>query len=284
MTLNFITRATGLTAALALLSGIPVSSLAETGFQGIHPTMNTRLQIIGGAFFANADPSYRLEDPDDGSSTKISGSDLGLDDDVTVPFAGLRWRITDRWRVEGQYFGFDDSATTIADERIEWGDLEFDAGASVRSKVETAVGRILGGYSFLKGDQAELGAGIGLHYLSFEAKLSGQASIDAEPIIEASEKADVSGVVPNVGLYGDFAFNERWIIAGRVDWFSANVDDFDGRLWRLGASVTYQPFRHVNFGVGYDYLDIDVDIDGDDWKGKIDADYYGPSVFVGLTF
>ena len=110
------------------------------------------------------------------------------------------------------------------------------------------------------------------------------ASIEGEPVADASTGADADGLVPNLGLYGDYALNERWLLQGRVDWFSASIDDYSGHLWRIGGSVIYQPFKHVNFGAGYDYIDIDVNIDKSDWNGKIDSDYYGPTLFIGLTF
>jgi opacity protein-like surface antigen len=266
-----------------MLTGGAAPPAVATGLTGIHPVMNTRFQASGGAFFANADPSFRLDDGSD-EGTKIKMTDLGIDDDVVVPVGSLRWRITDRWRLEGLYFGLDEKGSQVIDERIEWGDLDFAVGAQVDAKVKTDVWRALIGYSFVKNDRWELGAGLGIHWLNAEARLSGQASVDGEPVVEASEKADVSGPVPNIGFYGDYAFNERWLVQGRIDWFSANIDDYDGSLWRAGGSVVYQPFKHVNFGLGYEYLDIDVDIDKDDWDGEIDADYYGPTVFLGLTF
>lgn len=283
MIMTPIKRAIG-AAALAFLSGFPAASNANSDFQGIHPLMNARFQITAGGFFANSDPSFRLDRADDDIGTEISGSDLGLGEDVTVPFAGLRWLINDRWRLEAQLFGFDESASRFSSYRIEWGNLEFDAGILVNSEVDTNVGRALIGYSVLKNDQLELGAGLGIHYLGIDARLSGQAHVNGGPNVSASAEADADGILPNIGLYGSYAFTEQWLVEGRIDWFSASIDDYSGSLWRFGAAVVYQPFMHFNLGIGYDYLSIDVDIDKGDWNGSINSDYYGPSAFVGLTF
>ena len=284
MTPNLATRATGLSVVLAVLSGLSANSFADNGMQGIHPIMNTRFQIVGGGFFASSDPSFRLDRSDSDLGTKVSGSDLGLDEDVTVPFAGLRWRISDRWRLEAQVFGFDESGSRFTSESIEWGNLEFDAETLVNSDADTTIGRGLIGYSFLKNDRLELGAGLGLHYMSFDVRLSGQAHIGGGPAVSASEEADADGIVPNIGLFGSYAFNEQWLVEGRFDWFSASIDDYSGDLWRVGAAVVYQPFANFNFGLSYDYLNINVDIDKSNWNGSIDSDWYGPSAFVGLTF
>ncbi len=277
-------RTRDLAFALALLGSAPLTAVADTGYQAIHPMMSTRFQIEAGAMFANSDPRLELDASDGEDGTDISGGMLGIDDDSTAPFGSLRWRITDRWRLESQYFGLDNSGSRYLEDPIKWGDLEFDLGALVKSRFKSDIARAFGGYSFLKNNQWELGAGAGLHYLSFEAKLSGQATIDGELAGYHKDKADVSGVVPNIGLYGDYAFNQRWLVQGRLDWFSASIDKYDGRLWRVGASVIYHPFEHFNFGLGYEYLDLDLKIDASDWNGKIDSDYYGPSAFIGLTF
>ena len=139
MTPNLATRATGLSVVLAVLSGLSANSFADNGMQGIHPIMNTRFQIVGGGFFASSDPSFRLDRSDSDLGTKVSGSDLGLDEDVTVPFAGLRWRISDRWRLEAQVFGFDESGSRFTSESIEWGNLEFDAETLVNSYADTTI-------------------------------------------------------------------------------------------------------------------------------------------------
>lgn len=284
MVLKRMSRTTRLALVLAILLGSSMSSFSGTNLQGIHPIMNTRFQIVGGGFFARFDPDFRLDRTDLDIGTEISGSDLGIDDDVNVPFAGLRWRITDRWRLEGQLFGFDRSASASGSTRIEWGDLVFDAGALIKTDADILVGRALVGYSFLKNDRMELGAGLGLHYMGIDVRLSGQAQVNGRPLVAASEKADADGIMPNIGLFGSYAFNEQWLIEGRVDWLSASIDDYSGDLWRVGGAVVYQPFRHFNFGIGYDYLSFDADVDTGDWNGSIDTDLYGPSVFIGLTF
>ena len=171
-----------LAVACALRAGVTASSAVASEFTGIHPVMNTRFQASGGAFFATADPRFRLDDGSD-EGTEISMTELGIDDDVVVPVGSLRWRITDRWRLEGLYFGMDEKGSRVIDERIEWGDLDFGVGAEVDSKVKTDVWRALIGYSFVKNDRWELGAGLGIHWLNFEARLSGRASVDGTPVL-----------------------------------------------------------------------------------------------------
>jgi hypothetical protein len=257
--------------------------VAVEGYTGIHPVMTSGLYVWGGAFFSNSDNTVRLSSAD-GSGTELDPGDLGFDESKTKPFGSLRWRFTDRWRLEGNYFSIDDGSRFRASEHIDWGDLDFEVGAEIKAKTETSITRFALGYSFIKSDRVELGAGVGVHYLDWKVKLSGNATVDGEPVFSASDKASVDGWAPNLAVFGGYALNERWMLQGRVDWISAEVGEIGGRLWRFGGSVVYQPFKHVGFGAGYDYLDSDLEEKSDGEKTKIDGDIYGPTLFVALSF
>jgi hypothetical protein len=59
--------------------------------------------------------------------------------------------------------------------------------------------------------------------------------------------------------------------------------DLGRGLW-FGASVQYQPFEHIGFGAGYDYVSGNLDSkDGED-KSSVVASYYGPDLLVTLNF
>ena len=162
--------------ALALIGAASGAAWAADGYTGIHPTMTAGLSIAAGAFFSKTDNEYRLKSGGE-SGTKVDTDDLGIDDTKTVPFGTLRWRFTDRWRVEGNYFSVDTDGKVRTSEQIDWGDLDFEVGAELKTKAKTKIARAAVGYSFIKRDQVELGAGVGVHYLDWEATLKGDATI-----------------------------------------------------------------------------------------------------------
>lgn len=59
-------------------------------------------------------------------------------------------RVTDRWRLEGNGFSTNNSGSGQIRERIEWGPLEFEAGANVKIKNDTSIIRGAIGYSFFE--------------------------------------------------------------------------------------------------------------------------------------
>ena len=268
---------------MVIISAQPFLASADSSYTGIHPAQNSVLLLGGGAFFSNTDYSVKFDSVGDGS-TEIDLDDLGVDTDKTVPFGFLRWRFTDRWRLEGNYFSTDNSGLNQITKDIEWGDAIYNVGASVKISTDTELARVAVGYSFLKNDRAELGAGLGLHYLDWETKLTGNATIDGNPVISHNETASVNGFAPNLAFFGNYAFNERWLLTGRFDWISAEVDNFDGSLYRFGGAIMYQPFKHVGFGAGFDYVDVDVDYEKKGKKTSISGDVYGPLLFVTLNF
>jgi len=247
---------------------------------GIHPTQNSVLQLGAGAFFSNTDYSASFGSVGDGSN-EVDLDNLGMDTDKTVPFGFLRWRFTDRWRFEANYFSTDNSGSNQVKD-IEWGGATYNGDVKVSN--DTKLARAAVGYSFLKNDQAELGAGVGLHYLDWKTELSGNATKDGTPVFSHSETASVDGFAPNLAFFGNYAFNEQWLLTGRFDWISAEINNFSGSLKRFGAAVMYQPFKNVGFGLGYDYLDVDVDYKKNDKKTSINGDVYGPQLFVTLNF
>ncbi len=57
---------------------------------------------------------------------------------------------------------------------------------------------------------------------------------------------------------------------------ASNIGDYSGSLTGIGANVQYQAFKHVGIGSGYQYLNVDIEVDKNDWKGKADFTYHGP--------
>lgn len=65
------------------------------------------------------------------------------------------------------------------------------------------------GYSLIKNEQAELGVGASLHFLDIDAKLGGQATVNGIVLPYASEGGDFLAPLPNLGIYGGYAFSSK---------------------------------------------------------------------------
>lgn len=254
-------------------------------FSGIHPLQSDRFSVGVGAFFSNADGDLYLDQQnrDDGTDVDLQ-DDLGMEDSETLPAVAFNWRLSNKSRVQAEYFSFGQSGRRNTSERIEWGDLDFEVGAEVRSDLDLDVVRGFFGYSFIKDERKELGAGLGLHYLRLDASLAGNATIAGIPVLNVERGFDDWAILPNIGGFGNYAFSDKWLASGRVDWISADIDSYDGQLWNVEVAVQYQAFEHFGVGLAYRYLDFELNANksNGDWGG--DLEYNGPLLFVTANF
>jgi len=99
-----------------------------------------------------------------------------------------------------------------------------------------------------------------------------------------TEQEDVLAPLPVISFYGQFALTERWAVGGRLDRFSLSYSKYDGSLTSLGLDLTYQPFRHVGFGVGYRSLFITLEASEDSKRARFKQTFEGPLLFLSASF
>ncbi len=85
-----------------------------------------------------------------------------------------------------------------------------------------------------------------------------------------------------------YAFTDRLLLQGRAGFFAIDLDldssDFSGRIIDLGLMLFHQTFENIGFGVGYVFFDVDVDYEDDKLDVSADYQYHGPMVIVGMYF
>ena len=273
-----------LCASCTLLASIPV--LAEDA--AIHPKLGTRLYLDVGGYTPSVDTSLRV-DRAGGSGTVLDlEDDLDFEDRPTFPYALLNLRLGQRWRIEGEYFSIDRDKTTVIDRELIIGDEPpFKIGATVNSFFDTDVYRLSVGYSFLKRPNAEAGAALGAHVTTFDFGIN--ATGENNEIVEAA--ADTLAPLPTIGLYGFYAFSPRWLMQGRIDYFTLEYQEYSGSLLNLNVGLEYQLARHFALGAGYRYVDLEFTADktlgvgevSDDFRGEFQYHYSGPTVYLSFS-
>jgi hypothetical protein len=136
------------------------------------------------------------------------------------------------------------------------------------------------GRSFVKNERNDFGVGIGIHNLDMKIYIEGEIIVDGEP--GGFERGEVSGsqILPNIGGWYNFSPAEKWLLHARVDWISANIGDYSGGLWNTSIGVNYQAFRHVGFDLAWQYFNLNLDVEKEDWMGGADMTYRGPVLAV----
>jgi hypothetical protein len=247
-----------------------------------HPYISDSFSVSMGAM--RSSNSFTMEsDLGDDIGDEIDFDDtLGVSDHSTFFNGQLKWKFgsTRKWSIAVQYFSNNAKGDAVLTEDVEWDGQTFKEGSFVNSGVKLSVARLFLGRSYFKNDQHDFGIGIGIHTLKIDAFLEGEVEVDDETTEFQRGDVDVSQPLPNIGAWYAFSPAKKWLIHGRVDWIGASIGDYDGHMWNFNAGVNYQAFRHVGFDLSWQYFNLNVNVDSDDWTGGADMKYSGPVLAI----
>ena len=265
---------TSIAVLFAFLSCAPIAALAQAGSER-HPWLEDDFTVAVGGFLPNKEVKLRVDGSSPGELIDFDERVKVTSDDTTAA-VDFRWRFGEKWSVSGQYWETGDSNTAELTEDITWGDFTLKQGSNVSAGIDVSVARVFFGRKFSSGERHEFGVGVGFHWLEIGAYVEGEVFVNDESSGFQRESVSAGAPLPNIGGWYWYAFSPRWLLKTRVDWLSASIGDYSGGLWNASVGINYQPWRHVGFGLSYQYFGIDVDVDKSDWHGGADLSYRGP--------
>ena len=251
-----------------------------------HPLLSDNFSIGLGWF--RSDNSFKVRADDPGLDIAPLTPDIDFDDSLgvdqtsTLLNAQLRWKFgrERKWSLWGQYFSNDASGEATLEEDVEWQDVIFREGTFVGAGVKMEIIRAFIGRSFVKSEQHDFGVGIGIHNLDLETYIEGEILFDDDSTGLYRGEVSESQPLPNIGGWYSFSPARKWLLHARVDWISANIGNYDGTLWNTNLGVNYQAWRHVGFDLSYQYFNLNLEVDKEDWRGGVDMTYSGPVLSV----
>lgn len=275
-------------AAVALGCGVSFAQTAPaaepaTGGNGIDPRVWLRL----GAFHADIDTRVRIDDADLGVlGTEFTFERYGMAQRKTLPTALFGARLTDRFRLELEYFELSRSGRASLDRSIVFNGTTFPVSATLDSRFRSNVGRASLGYSFIRTPQFELGAVGGAHVTKFAMLLEGTAATAGGGTSVRREEQNATVPLPTLGVYGGYNFaSSGWAITWRADVFALKHDGYDGRLLNAQGDVLYRFSPNVALGGTVRYMDYRLRSDSNhDLRGEVNYKFRGPQLFVQLGF
>lgn len=267
--------------ALVMTSG---SLMAQS--TGNHPFLSDAFTASLGAM--RSSNSFKIEA--DGNGDDINplvdfDDSLGVDKHSTFFNGQIRWKFgrEQKWNLSGQYFSNNAKGGAELTKDVEWeGDI-FKKGTFVDAGVKLAVTRLVIGRSFFKNKRNDFGIGIGIHNFDGTAFIEGEA-ITEEDGSSGFKRDEVSGsqILPNIGAWYHFSLAEKWLMHARVDWISADINGYGGHMWNTTLGVGFQAWRHVGFDLYWQYFNVQLRADKEDWRGRADMTYSGP--VLAMTF
>jgi hypothetical protein len=260
----------------------PQLTIAEDS-NDLHPYLESGFSLDIGIFYPDRKLDLRVngsvginDEIDFDEGTRLDGAD-----DIFA--AELAWRYRGRWSIIGQYFKTTDTTRAVLEEDIEWGNIVFGAGSNAAVGTQFSLTRIFFGRQFNTSNFHDVGIGAGIHWLHMGAFIEGEILVNGIPAA-ARRSVSAEAPLPNIGTWYKYSISPRWALRARLDLFSANIDDYDGRLINFGLGVNYQVFEHVGIGMNYNYVELDVKINKSDWRGNIETTYDGIFVYASVYY
>ena len=257
-------------------------SVATTNAEDRHPMMSTNWWATAGVFRADRDFEASASARFGGGSREFDLEGvLGLDDSTDLFMSELGWQFAQNWGLALQYFRSSRSGSRVLEETFEWQDTVFDVGARLDARTELQISR----FFFARRFRNEAGAhslriGAGVHWLSFDAEVSGEARINDTTTEFRRRKASAEFPFPNIGAWYRYSPNRYWLFNVRLDWLSASIENYSGDIWNIAAGVNYRASKHVGIGASYQYFELAGGLTEPRWRGDIEMSLTGPYLFI----
>ena len=262
---------------LCLLSPLVVA-------EAINPALTDKFSFKGGVLYQKTDATLtvaRAPLPE----TPVSLNFLGIDDEAYNPWLAFSWRFREKWALSFLFNRFDESGGAITATDFNFDGDVYPAGTAIESDLRADAYVFDLSYAFWKADNYEAGLGFGLHAFDLKAGIKGEVVLGPEQGRFQSSTEDLIAPVPNLRLFGTYAFNAKTSVRTNAGWLSLTYGDYEGDFLYLAAQVEYRFTDRFGAGLGYQYTDIDVEHDsgGRDFE-KFVWDFNSVNAYLTYSF
>ena len=258
---------------------VGVASAQESdGSDKYHPLVSSTFNIGLGVYRPTKKDSIgaSADLPDDSLDESLDSTES-----QTTGMLDLRWRYTENWSFQGNYWATssDSRETLNEDFQSPIGDEVFLKGSFIGSGIDTSIARLFWGRSFSSSPSTDWGVGLGLHVMEIDIFVEGQVSATGAGggVTEfRREDATATAPLPNLGIWYMYSWSPKWVFTSRLDWLDITFEEFSGRMLDASVGVNYQMTDHFGVGLAVNAFDLDVEVDADEWKGNLGTSQYGP--------
>ncbi|HKL54353.1 MAG TPA: hypothetical protein VJ902_10360 [Wenzhouxiangellaceae bacterium] len=271
------------TAGLLLLFGWSVDGHAATGDSRFENTVT----FSTGALFHKADAAFGAT-LDDNPVVDLTLPDLGVGDDKSVFWADLSWKMSQRWKWDFTYSSFAGNGLIEARRSGNFGEIEFDAGASLSSDIDVDVFITDITYDLVSTDRGRFGIGAGFHVTRVDFDLLATIDVMTEDgglqQVARSQTMDVLAPLPTLSITGSYRLLDKVRLSADVGYLSLNIDKYDGGIFSARTQIEWRPWQRIGIGAGYQFIDLDLDVDQGRIDERYDLELTGPTLFLTFGF
>jgi hypothetical protein len=237
-----------------------------------------RFHVRGTYFQADAVTDIRLDPTAQLPGTELSGEDdLNLDDQLNQGRIELMFRLRERNRIRIDWLKYDRYGEAVLNRQVVFGDEQFDVNDFVVSRMDLRMLTFTYTRSLLRRERFELGAGFGIHLTETEASGAVPAEFQREEVSQA-------GALPTAALDLTWRITRRFALSARGQYFSAEVDEFDGSFQDYHADLQFRLRPNFAIGIGYTSIAMDLIVRDDDSPGRFDLSTRGPEAFFRVSY
>jgi hypothetical protein len=205
--------------------------------------------------------------------------DLGYSGGQVTFLANFQWRISRRSRLNLSYYNIPRNSTHTLDKDITFKDSVYPVNSTVKSYFNTAIYQISYGYAILAKPNYELGVMIGTHLVGGKAGISLSGTN-----VSGSKSTDFgfTAPLPDLGIWGGYAFNDRFAVNLDIDYLSLTIGDITGSIFAYNLLFIYKLTEKLDISLGFSGLNFKVDAIKPNVEGHFKWGYNGPA--LGLTY
>ena len=260
-----------------------LSSTAQTQ----NPRFGDTFTFSTGVLFHNADASFGAT-LNDNDPVNLSLDDLGVGRNETVFWSELSWQLSRRLRWDVNYSAFDGTGFIEANSSGNFGEVNFDAGASLTTDLDVDLFITDINYDFISSARGRLGAGIGFHVTHIDFDLLANLEVMTDDVgleeVFRSETTDVLAPLPNLSLSGSYRLSDHLYWSADVGYLSLNIDKYDGEIFSLRTRVEWRPWKRLGIGAAYQFVDLNLKVDDGRIEERYKLQLNGPALFLSYGF
>jgi hypothetical protein len=252
----------------------PVSDRFYLRFSAYSAAVETRMQLDP------TEPPVIILPPPPGQqpgTALFAEDDLGMDDQVEQARIEFDFRLRNRNHLRVDYFKLNRYGETFTTQPIAFGDIDFQIGDRIRSKLDWRVLSLTYTYSLWKSERFEAGAGLGIHVIEAHAELNEPGTLNRETFSEAAPFATIAGNAA-------FRISKRWSVTARGQTYEYSRGDLTGSLSDFHTDLQYRWRKNMAVGLGYTRLEYDLQAKPDDKPALFEMSVGGPELFFRAAF
>jgi hypothetical protein len=262
---------------------IPLALASSVACAQQSPALD-RVSIWLGGYYANTDTTIGASD----RSGQAGGNfnlerDLGFNKHKTVPRARLDFLLGDSQGFSLDYYSVNRSRREDLARDISYAGNDYSAAATVRGKLDFDFGSAAYRWWFGQGNDV-FGMGLGGAYYRVHAGISGTASVNGEPVGEASASSSDGAWAPMLQLGWRHAFNDQWRMYVDASGVKKNGGRLNGHIYNAALGIEWFPWQNVGLGAEYGYTRIRLHQRKRAYDANLDMKLDGPSLFVRFRF